>query len=174
MKLFRVFCNGALLILPLGVLISGCGGGSDGPTTPTSTPTTPTATSTLVPTTSATATSIPTQVVAPLRFAFSDGRVVTVRLQTQGRRAFGVVETPLAPSSATNEPVVPLSWDGGNYAVDGAFTPPLGVNVSGQIKQNGLTVPFGFRGTLPTETAPGRFFISAGGKTVTVNFPASG
>ncbi len=183
MKLLPLLCSCALVALPCGLLASGCGGGSNGLATPTNTPaptstSTPLATSTSAPvataTSSPTATTIPTQTASPLRFALSDGRVVTVRLQLQGRRAFGVLETPLGSSTRTNEPAVPFLWDGGNYALDGTFTPPQSVNVSGQLTQNGASVPFTLRGTLPTQSASGPFTLSVNGRSVRLTFPATG
>ncbi len=178
MKLLSILGIAVVIILPISVLVGGCGGGSNGPVTPTATPlatSTPTTTST--PT--VTASPLPVVNVAPIQFSLSDGRIVTVRLQTQGRHVFGVVETPQAATAAVRRtavvlPSIPLHWDGSNYAVDGTYTPPLSISLAGQVRQDGITVPFLLRGTLPTETNTGTLSIVVAGRTVTIKIPAIG
>lgn len=177
MKKLRIVLGGVLVAFPLSLLVSGCGGGSDGLPTLTPTPV-PSSVATATPTTAGTATPIPVVALAPIQFALSDGRVVTARLQTQGRHAFGVISTPnatTAPARATNAlPSIPLSWAGGNYAVDGTYTPPRSISLTGQVKQNGVNVPFVLRGTIPTQTSGGILTLVVAGVSVTVAVPATG
>ena len=115
--------------------------------------------------------------IKPLRFALQDGRIVTLNLTRTGNVVAGKLLTPprvttMRVGTRANEPVVPLSWDGGNYDVSGAFTPPRDIDLTGQITQNGVTVPFRYDGQIPTDTQPGTFSLTAGGQTVTVTLPA--
>ena len=113
-----------------------------------------------------------------------DGRVVRLQnLRVVGTKLSGTLGAPAAlttrgnkaskaNAAKINEAVVPLSWDGGNYNVSGTFTEPLNIDLSGEVRQNGVSVPFVYKGVLPTATRPGMFSLTAGGQTVSVAIPA--